>query len=127
MDEAPVALVTGSARGIGRVIGEALLSARYSVVFNGVSQSKIDPDLAKSLDTICAEQGGTVHYWYKQADVANPAQRSQLLEHVKKECKRIDLLVNNAGVGPDERKDLLEATEESFERVLKINLQGPYF
>ncbi len=127
MDEAPVALVTGSVRGIGRVIGEALLSAQYSVVFNGVSQPKLDPDLAHSLDAICAAQNGAVQYWYKQADIANSAQRNLLLDFVKKECKRIDVLVNNAGVGPDERKDLLEATEESFEKVLKINLQGPYF
>ncbi len=127
MAEAPVALVTGSARGIGRAIGEALLSARYSVVFNGVNQPRIDPDFAHSLDTICRAQNGAVHYWYKQADIANSAQRGQLIDFMRQECKRVDVLVNNAGVGPDERKDLLEATEESFEKVLKINLQGPYF
>ncbi len=123
----PVTLVTGSARGIGRTIGEALLSARFSVVFNGVKQPEMEPALARSLDAICATQNGAVHYWYKQADIANSVQRNILLDFVKKECKRIDILVNNAGVGPDERKDLLQATEESFEKVIKINLQGPYF
>jgi 3-oxoacyl-[acyl-carrier protein] reductase len=127
MHSAPVALVTGSARGIGRAIGEALLSAQLSVVFNGVRQPELESDLARSLDAICEAQSGKVQYWYKQADVANPIQRNQILDFLKKECKRIDVLVNNAGVAPEERKDLLEATEASFEKVLKINLQGPYF
>jgi 3-oxoacyl-[acyl-carrier protein] reductase len=127
MHSAPVALVTGSARGIGRAIGEALLSAQFSVVFNGVSQPELESDLARSLDAICEAQKEAVSYRYKQADIANPIQRNQLLDFVKKEYKRIDILVNNAGVGPEERKDLLEASEASFEKVIKINLQGPYF
>ncbi len=127
MNKAPVALVTGSVRGIGRAIGEALLSAQHSVVFNGVSHPELESDLARSLDGICETQNGRARYWYKQADVADPLQRNQLLDFIKKECERIDVLVNNAGVGPAERKDLLDATEESFEKVLKINLQGPYF
>jgi NAD(P)-dependent dehydrogenase (short-subunit alcohol dehydrogenase family) len=64
---------------------------------------------------------------YCQADVANAADRSRLLEAVREHWGGLNVLVNNAGVAPAVRADILEATEESYERVMRINLQGPYF
>src|SRR5271157_1062117 len=127
MHQRPVSLVTGSVRGIGRAIAEALLSAGISVVTNGVSQTDLPPDCVDSLQAIQAGEDQQTTYWYLQADIADAQQRNTLVEFVQGQCGRIDILVNNAGVAPAERQDLLAATEESFERVLKINLQAPYF
>jgi NAD(P)-dependent dehydrogenase (short-subunit alcohol dehydrogenase family) len=68
-----------------------------------------------------------VKIFYCQGDVAVPADRARVLGMVEAEFHRLDVLVNNAGVAPEQRADLLEATEESFDRVLGINLKGPYF
>ncbi|HOM17869.1 MAG TPA: 3-ketoacyl-ACP reductase, partial [Thermoguttaceae bacterium] len=64
---------------------------------------------------------------YFQADVAQTADRLRLLEEVRSRFGRLHVLVNNAGIAPPVRADLLEATEESFDRVLAVNLKGPYF
>lgn len=62
-----------------------------------------------------------------KADVSKSADRAKILQHLKDKFGRVDLLVNNAGVAPLTRMDILEATEESFDRVMSINLRGPYF
>jgi NAD(P)-dependent dehydrogenase (short-subunit alcohol dehydrogenase family) len=62
-----------------------------------------------------------------QADVASPSAREELLTATKKEFVRLDLLVNNAGIAPDKRVDLLEANEEDFDQLIRVNLKGPYF
>lgn len=64
---------------------------------------------------------------YVRADVGIPGERKNIIPQVRERMGRLHVLVNNAGVAPRERKDLLEASEESFERVMRINLQGPYF
>jgi len=64
---------------------------------------------------------------YCQADVSDPSARTRMLHRIRERFGRLNILVNNAGVAPKTRADILEATEESFERVLRINLQGPYF
>ena len=50
-----------------------------------------------------------------------------MIGFVEREFGRLDVLVNNAGVAPDVRADLLDASEESFDRLIGINLKGPYF
>src|SRR5262249_47513249 len=62
-----------------------------------------------------------------RADISSGNDRRKLLEFAKKDFGRLDLLVNNAGVAPDVRADMLEATEESFDRLININVKGPYF
>jgi len=114
-----VALVTGGGRGIGLGVSRALLAEGFELTFCGVRAK----DAVESLDALSA--AGTVHY--VQADVSSHDDRERLVEDVVKSCGRIDLLVNNAGVAPKERLDLLEATEESYGRVMDINLKGPYF
>jgi NAD(P)-dependent dehydrogenase (short-subunit alcohol dehydrogenase family) len=64
---------------------------------------------------------------YFQADISEPDQRQQLVQAVRERFGRLNVLVNNAGVAPQVRADILEAGEESFERLIRINLQAPYF
>lgn len=115
------ALVTGSTRGIGLAIALALAREGFDVALNGRSPE------AKAREALkrCRAEGVEASYF--QADVSNPEARQMLVEGVRKRFGRLDILVNNAGVAPTERRDLLEASEESFDRVLAVNLKGPYF
>jgi 3-oxoacyl-[acyl-carrier protein] reductase len=114
-----VALVTGGGRGIGLGVSRALLGEGFSLAFCGMREAS----QVASLDEL--EKLGEVHY--VQADVSSTADRERLVESVVKKYGRIDLLINNAGVAPTERLDLLEASEDSYDRVMNINLKGPYF
>ena len=110
-----VALVTGASRGIGRAVASEL--ARTHKVI-GTYRGNLAA--AESLRDSCGAE-------IFQMDVASRADRGELMEFVRSEYGRLDLLVNNAGIAPRVRNDLLEASEESFEEVLGTNLQGPYF
>lgn len=110
-----VALVTGASRGIGRAVASEL--ARTHKVI-GTYRGNLAA--AESLRDSCGAE-------IFQMDVASRADRGALLEFVRSKYGRLDLLVNNAGIAPRVRNDLLEASEESFEEVLGTNLQGPYF
>jgi NAD(P)-dependent dehydrogenase (short-subunit alcohol dehydrogenase family) len=116
-----VALVTGASRGIGRGIALALAEAGHDVVVNYVSNAEAARSVVEQ-----ARQCG-VRAQAVRADVALAADRAQLVAAAYDEFGRVDLLVNNAGVAPSVRADILDATEESFDRVLGINLKGPYF
>ena len=122
----PVALVTGARQGIGRGIALALAREGLSVVVNDVVA---DPANAESgayeVKKSIEDAGGCAEVC--RADVASDSDRRAMLNFVADRFGRLDLLVNNAGVAPKERKDILEAGEESFDRVLAINLRGPYF
>ena len=114
-DRDSVALVTGASRGIGRAVASEL--ARTHKVI-GTYRGNLEA--AESLRDSCGAE-------IFQMDVASRADRGALMEFVRSEYGRLDLLVNNAGIAPRVRNDLLEASEESFEEVLGTNLQGPYF
>jgi NAD(P)-dependent dehydrogenase (short-subunit alcohol dehydrogenase family) len=98
----------------------------FSVVINGASTKELSEDYLNSLKSIYKE-GMESKYLYIQADVGIKEDRELLIEKVKEKFNRIDVLVNNAGVGPIKRGDLLEMTEESYDRVMGINLKGPFF
>jgi 3-oxoacyl-[acyl-carrier protein] reductase len=117
----PVALVTGGARGIGLGIAQALARENFDLAICGVRDQSAAEEALAGLRTLGAST------LYIRADVSDPAARNNLVEAVQNHFGRLHVLVNNAGVAPKVRADLLEATEESFETVLKINLQGPYF
>lgn len=118
---ARVALVTGGTRGIGLGIARALARDGWTLALCGVR----DPDaVAPTLDEL-RSLGARVEY--AAADVSAADDRSRLLAFVRDRLGRLDALVNNAGRAPRHRADLLEATEESFEELLRVNLQGPYF
>ncbi len=121
MDSRPVSLVTGAGRGIGRGIAIELAKLGHAVVINYAGNAAAAEECLR----LVREAGGDGIM--VRADISSSEDRNRLLQEVIDNYKRIDLLVNNAGVAPDVRADLLEASEESFDRLIRINLKGPYF
>ena len=116
-----VALVTGGTRGIGLGIARALARDGFDLVVCGLRE---EAQVAPALAQLRAE-GAAARY--VRADVGQPGDRLRLVSEIRERLGRLHVLVNNAGVGPRVRADLLEAEEASFERLLRVNLQGPYF
>jgi len=121
MDTAPLAIITGGSRGIGRGISLALAAAGYDCLINYHSNAAAAQEVQRQVQSL-GRRAATV-----RADVASPADRQAIVDEANNHFGRIDLLINNAGIAPQVRADLLEATEESFDRVLDTNLKGPYF
>lgn len=115
------ALVTGASRGIGRGIAIELARAGCRVAINYAGNAQAAGE-ALALVKAAGGDGFTV-----QGDVASAEDRARVIAEVVEKFGRLDLLVNNAGVAPNVRADLLEAGEESFDRLYAINLKGPYF
>jgi 3-oxoacyl-[acyl-carrier protein] reductase len=111
----PSAIVTGASRGIGRAIATEL-AATHDVIATYRGRR----DAAESL----RDQTGCEIF---QCDVASGADRAALLAFARERHQKLDLLVNNAGMAPRERRDLLDATEESFDELIATNLKGPHF
>jgi 3-oxoacyl-[acyl-carrier protein] reductase len=116
-----VALITGAGRGIGLGIAKSLAAEGCDIVVGGVRSRDAVEDV---LNDLC-ELGADVLYC--QADVADGEARARMLAQIKERFGQLNVLVNNAGVAPRVRADILEATEESFDWVMGINLKGPYF
>jgi 3-oxoacyl-[acyl-carrier protein] reductase len=121
----PAALVTGASRGIGRGIALRLARDGFTVILNSrtADPAKLQKGVYEVKRSI-EEAGGKAAVF--RADLSMPAERRSLVEFVDREFARLDLLVNNAGIEP-EQLDMLEAPEERLERVLAVNLKGPYF
>jgi NAD(P)-dependent dehydrogenase (short-subunit alcohol dehydrogenase family) len=117
----PVALITGGSRGIGLGIAKALVKQGYRVAINGVRAAD---QVVESLKQLNAEGGEAI---YCQGNVGSADDRRKIMEDIKAKWGQLNLLVNNAGVAPKERKDILEADEQSFDWLMGINLKGPYF
>jgi NAD(P)-dependent dehydrogenase (short-subunit alcohol dehydrogenase family) len=117
----PVSIVTGAGRGIGRGIAIELAKLGHAIVINYAGNSA-SADECLQLVRAAGGEGITV-----RADVAVAEDRDRLIAETLAAFGRIDLLVNNAGVAPNVRADILEAGEESFDRLININLKGPYF
>ena len=115
------ALITGGSRGIGLGIARELADNGINIAINGVRARE---SVQAALDDLRARGVNAI---YVQGDISEKNDRVQLLDLVVKEFGSLNILVNNAGIAPKERKDLLEATEESFDYVTGINLKGPYF
>lgn len=111
----PVAIVTGASRGIGRGIAEEL-SRTHEVV--ATYRGRVD-----AAESLAAATGATII----QSDISSGADRARLIEFTMEKFGRLDLLVNNAGIAPKVRQDIVEATEESFDELINTNLKGPYF
>ena len=115
------ALVTGGGRGIGFGICEKLAADGFNLVLSGRS------DASKVADSVAKLEGLGADVLYCSGDVSSADDRTAMLVEIKERFGRLDVLVNNAGVAPKVRADILEADEDSFEWIMKINLQGPYF
>ena len=116
-----VALVTGASRGIGRAIAVALAGQGWAVGINYRGNAKA---AAETLSLVEKAGGRGV---ILQADIADTHDRSRLVEQTLASLGRIDLLVNNAGMAPRLRADVLETTEASYDEVMAVNLKGPFF
>ncbi|WP_020527644.1 3-ketoacyl-ACP reductase [Flexithrix dorotheae] len=115
------ALVTGGSRGIGLGVALQLADAGYDLAINGM---RPENDVADVLETLRSKN---VKVIYCQGNIGDAADRNGMIQKIKEEFGQLNVLVNNAGVAPNERKDLLETSEESFDRVLGINLKGSFF
>ena len=122
MSGGAVALVTGGTRGIGLGIARALARDGWSLALCGRRPAN---DVHPVVEDLGAGGASEVAYW--PADVGVATDRARLLSAIETRFGRLDALVNNAGKAPDARADLLEATEASFEDLIRTNLQGPYF
>ncbi|WP_236975212.1 3-ketoacyl-ACP reductase [Membranihabitans maritimus] len=116
-----VAFITGGSRGIGLGIAKSLAENGFDIAINGMRPEKAVIDVLEKLK----EYG--VDAIYCQGNVGSTDDHHKMIDKIRDHFGRLDVLVNNAGVAPKERNDLLEATEGSFEYVVKTNLQGPYF
>lgn len=121
----PVVLVTGAGRGLGRGIALQLAEQGCSVAINFAGNKASAEDTAAA----CAKVAPLAAQKFVpiQADISVKADRVRLVEQTLASLGRIDALVNNAGIAPKVRADITEASEESFEELIRTNLQGPYF
>lgn len=116
-----VALITGASRGIGQGIALALAAKGWAVVINYRGNA------AAAEETLNEAVAFGSQALSIQADIGNSADRTRLVDQIISEWGRIDLLVNNAGMAPRQRIDLLQTSEESYDEVMAVNLKGPFF
>jgi NAD(P)-dependent dehydrogenase (short-subunit alcohol dehydrogenase family) len=121
MDVEKVAIVTGSSRGIGRGIALALADRGWELVINYHSQRSAAEEVKVAIE----KAGGSA--LIVQANLAVRADLERLVDSTLKRFGVIHLLVNNAGVGPRKRVDMLQVGEGSYDEVMNINLKGPFF
>ncbi|MGO4879318.1 MAG: 3-ketoacyl-ACP reductase [Bryobacteraceae bacterium] len=111
----PVSIVTGASRGIGRAIAVELSRTHHVI-----ATYKSNVEAARGLT---GETGAEI----VRCDVSSAADRAELIRYARERCGALDLLVNNAGIAPRERRDVLEAAESSFDELMATNLKGPHF
>jgi NAD(P)-dependent dehydrogenase (short-subunit alcohol dehydrogenase family) len=115
------ALITGGSRGIGLGIAREMAAAGFDLVINGVREmEQVDPVLDELRST-----GKEV--FYVRGDIADGTGRKHIYDLVMERFGRLNVLINNAGIAPSERRDILDATEESYDKVMGTNLKGSYF
>lgn len=122
MNSKPVAVVTGASRGIGRAVAISLAAEGFDIA--AIARS-VDSEgmgiLAKEMEKTGSE------FFPIGLDISCTSCQKEVVSNILERYGRIDFLVNNAGVAPLQRNDLLEMTEESYDRVMNINLKGPLF
>jgi 3-oxoacyl-[acyl-carrier protein] reductase len=116
-----VAFVTGGSRGIGLGIAQALATDGWRLAINGM---RSEDDVRESLARLRKVSPDVI---YCRGDVSQAEDRAHCLDEIDGRFGRLNLLVNNAGIAPPRRDDILEATEASFDKVFDVNLKGPYF
>jgi len=122
MNSRPVAIITGASRGIGRSISIALAAEGYDIA--AIART-IDSECMLSLQPEIENLGAS--FFPVGIDVAQTDLHDEAMSSILHRYGRIDVFVNNAGIAPIERKDLLDMSDETFDRVLGVNLRGPVF
>jgi 3-oxoacyl-[acyl-carrier protein] reductase len=122
MNDKPVAVITGASRGIGRAVAISLAAEGYDIAaiaraVNSEGMEILEPAVEKS----------GAQFFPVGLDISCTACHKEVVTNIMDRYGRIDILVNNAGVAPLQRNDILEMTEESYDRVMNINLKGPVF
>ena len=117
----PIAMVTGGRRGIGRAIVLSLAAGGFDVAVVDLTQD------ADAEETLAAARSHGARAEFFMCDVADLEDHAVLLDRVRSVLGPIDCLVNNAGISVSKRGDLLETTPESFDRLMQVNLRGPFF
>lgn len=125
-NQPPAVLVTGASRGLGRGIALQLAAAGCSVAIN-YAGNRAAADETAALCRAAAPRPAAQRLVTVQADISSAADRRRLVAETLAALGSLDALVNNAGIAPKIRADITEATEESFEHLIRTNLQGPYF
>jgi len=121
------ALITGGSRGIGRGIALELARLGWDLILNYAKNEKAAKDTASACLMAAKAAGKVIQTQICQADICYSKDRERLIAACRSTFKRLDLLVNNAGVAPAVRSDVLEAAEESFDRLIQTNVKGPFF
>jgi NAD(P)-dependent dehydrogenase (short-subunit alcohol dehydrogenase family) len=116
-----VALITGGSRGIGLGIAKCLAKEGYDLAVNGVRPEEAVKETLDDLRTM------GIRVIYCQGSIASQEDRSRIVEEVYQKLGTLNVLVNNAGIAPRQRLDLLDTTPESFRDLLDTNLEGPFF
>ncbi|MBV9441059.1 MAG: 3-ketoacyl-ACP reductase [Acidobacteriaceae bacterium] len=111
----PVAIVTGGGRGIGRAIVRELSRTHHVIATYNTNR--------EAAEAVASETGATI----LPCQLSDLESIDRFIDQISEQFPKVDLLVNNAGMAPRERRDLLEATPESFDELLATNLKGPYF
>ena len=121
----PVVLITGASRGLGRGIAQRVAELGCSIGINYASNAAA----AKETVDLCRKKQSRKEQRFVaiRADITSDEERRSLVKKMVQEFGRIDALINNAGIGPKERKDITEMSEQSFDEVLGTNLRGPHF
>jgi len=122
MNNKPVAVITGASRGIGRSVAIALASEGYDIA--AIARS-VDSEGMENLGPEVEKRGA--QFFPIGLDISCTSCQTEVVTNILERYGRVDMLINNAGVAPLQRNDVLDMTEESYERVMNINLKGPVF
>ncbi|HLN20951.1 MAG TPA: 3-ketoacyl-ACP reductase [Bacteroidales bacterium] len=122
MNHKPVAVITGASRGIGRSVAVSLAKEGYDIAAIARTVDSEGMEILRS-----EVEGSGSQFFPVGLDVSCTSCHCEVVKNILERYGRIDVLVNNAGVAPLQRRDVLEMTEESYERVMNINLKGPVF
>ncbi len=121
----PVVLVTGSSRGLGRGVAESLAASGYSVAVHYVNNRQAAEQTAEECRRLAIQT--EQQFSIVSGDVGDEKGRQHLFDETLDAFGHLDALVNNAGIAPRVRKDIVDASEEIFDEVIEVNLKGPYF
>jgi 3-oxoacyl-[acyl-carrier protein] reductase len=113
--------ITGGRRGIGRAIAYAFAENGHDIILNDVAEDEAARETLEAIET----RGAKAHFL--KADIGEVSGHEALVESAFAAFGGIDVLVNNAGISVARRGDMLEATPQSFDRLIAVNLRGPFF